>query len=157
MRPSLDFAKGLFGDSQVEGVEVGVDIGENAADILSSWSNVVKLSLVDPADNIHDRFKAEGDRVKLFHKYSVDGAKEFEDNTLDFVYLDGDHSYNAVKDDLHSWYPKLKVGGVICGHDFSVEDVSERLCVAWAVTEFFNQIELDLHTASADFWGIKKC
>jgi len=157
MRPSLDFAKGLFGERQIEGVEVGVDIGENAADILLNWSNIAKLYLVDPVDNIHDRFNAEGNRVKFINKYSVEGAKDFVDNTLDFVYLDADHSYQAVKDDLNAWYPKLKVGGIICGHDFSIEDVEQKLCVAWAATEFFALHELELHTVGADFWGIKKC
>ena len=157
MRPSLDFAKGLFGERPVEGVEVGIDIGENAADILSSWSNVVKLYLVDPVDNIHDRFKVEGDRIKFINKYSVDGAKEVEDNLLDFVYLDGDHSFKGVMVDFNAWYPKLKVGGVICGHDFAPADIETKECVAWASTVFFKEKGLELFTSGPDFWGIKKC
>jgi predicted O-methyltransferase YrrM len=156
MRPSLEFAKQLFGDRKVVGVEVGVDIGENANDILTNWATLEKLSLVDNIDNIHDRFKAEGDRVTFIYKPSVEASKGFEDESLDFVYIDANHSYQSVKDDLNVWYPKLKVGGVICGHDFSIEDVATHECVAWAATEFFQLHKLALCASVADFWGVKR-
>jgi predicted O-methyltransferase YrrM len=43
----------------------------------------------------------------------------FSDEYFDFIYIDGNHSYDAVKDDLTKWYPKLKKGGLIAGDDYS--------------------------------------
>jgi len=155
MRPSLEFSKNLFSGKKVIGVEVGVDIGENANDILSNFPNIEKLYLVDVVDNIHDRFKNEVISIFFIHRPSVEAAKEFQDEYFDFVYIDANHSYQAVKDDLNAWCPKLKVGGVICGHDFSAEDIPLGLCVGAAATDFFALHGLELFTAGPDFWGIK--
>ena len=42
----------------------------------------------------------------------------FEDNSIDFIYIDGNHQYDFVKKDLEDYVPKVKVGGVIAGHDY---------------------------------------
>lgn len=49
-------------------------------------------------------------------------AKKVADNTLGLLYLDGDHSYEGVMKDLHSWYDKVVKGGIIASHDFLNED-----------------------------------
>lgn len=49
---------------------------------------------------------------------SVDAAKEFEDKSLDMVYIDGCHKYESVVEDINAWKPKIKEGGYISGHDF---------------------------------------
>jgi len=152
MRDSLCFARDLFGDRDVVGVEVGVDEGEHANRILLEWANVKKLYLVDPINNIHDRFKSEGGRVEFIHEYSWEGSKRFDDSSLDFVYLDGNHSKDAVDGDLRLWYPKLKVGGVICGHDYSSNPEND---VNRAVAEFFKLKGLTLCEGGPDFWGVK--
>lgn len=41
----------------------------------------------------------------------------FADESLDLIFLDGDHKYKGFKQDLENWLPKLKKGGIICGHD----------------------------------------
>jgi hypothetical protein len=50
---------------------------------------------------------------------SVDAAKTFEDESLEFVFLDASHEYEDVRDDIESWYPKVKRGGVLAGHGYS--------------------------------------
>jgi hypothetical protein len=52
------------------------------------------------------------------------------------VYIDGDHSYEAVRDDLRAWYPKLKHGGVLCGDDYYWRDAKNELSIKRAVDEF---------------------
>lgn len=54
---------------------------------------------------------------------SAEAASRFEDKSLDFVFIDADHSYESVKKDLKSWLPKVRRGGMLCGHDFCCEGV----------------------------------
>jgi hypothetical protein len=49
---------------------------------------------------------------------SVTAAEYFTSESLDFVYLDASHNYDNVANDLRAWYPKLKSGGLLAGHDF---------------------------------------
>ena len=70
------------------------------------------------------------DRVEIIIKDSVEGSKGFEDGFFDYVYIDGNHSYAAVIKDLNSWYPKVKKGRFMAGHDYMTE------ATARAVNEF---------------------
>lgn len=54
----------------------------------------------------------------LIRKTSIEAAKEFKDGSLDFVYIDGDHSFGHVAMDLMRWSAKVKAGGIIAGHDY---------------------------------------
>ena len=63
---------------------------------------------------------------------SRQACESFEDNSLDFVFVDGDHSYEGVKEDIDIWLPKIKTGGYICGHDYD-----SRPGVRQAVDEAF--------------------
>jgi len=49
---------------------------------------------------------------------SVEAAKLYSDKSLDFVYIDADHEYEAIKADITAWLPKVKIGGIIAGHDY---------------------------------------
>lgn len=55
---------------------------------------------------------------RLIEKMSVEASKDFEDGSLDAVYLDGNHRYEFVVADLYAWIPKLRKGGIISGHDY---------------------------------------
>jgi len=55
---------------------------------------------------------------KLIRKTSIDAAKDFEDGSLDFIYIDGNHGLKYVIEDLWEWTPKVRKGGVISGHDW---------------------------------------
>jgi predicted O-methyltransferase YrrM len=63
---------------------------------------------------------------------SLSASKLFENNSLDFVFIDGAHDYHSVKEDIKHWYPKVKRGGYIAGDDYVWPDVNR------AVTEFFD-------------------
>lgn len=63
---------------------------------------------------------------------SVKAASRVPDGSLDFVYLDADHWYEAVVADLAAWVPKVKSGGIVAGHDYT-EQLEEDNCVSVAV------------------------
>lgn len=49
---------------------------------------------------------------------SIQASEYFEDESLDFVYIDAIHDYEHVKEDIKVWLPKVKKGGVLCGDDY---------------------------------------
>jgi uncharacterized Rossmann fold enzyme len=59
-----------------------------------------------------------GSRAKVIRKSSLEASSHFADQSLDFVFLDADHSYESVKKDIEAWLPKIKSGGWISGHDY---------------------------------------
>src|SRR3990167_10398500 len=56
-------------------------------------------------------------RIKLIKGKSDEVTIKFQDNSLDFVFLDADHRYKKVLSDIDAWYCKVKPGGIIAGHD----------------------------------------
>lgn len=57
-------------------------------------------------------------KVTLIREFSSKAANFFDDEYFDFIYIDADHTYESVKTDLDAWYPKVKKGGILSGHDF---------------------------------------
>ncbi|MBS1761534.1 MAG: class I SAM-dependent methyltransferase [Bacteroidetes bacterium] len=142
-----------------KGVEVGVWKGEFSDFILSNWVGK-KLYSVDPWKNFddseypddmnikQDKFDSiyndvktllakHGERSEIIRKDSVSASRDFQDKTLDFVYLDGRHHFEGVKEDIYYWYPKVKNGGLLCGHDYLNGKIGETYFgVKQAVDEF---------------------
>lgn len=71
---------------------------------------------METARNITAEF---GDRRELVKGISTEVAPRFEDNSLDWIYIDALHTGEALIQDLESWYPKVKSGGLISGDDFA--------------------------------------
>lgn len=55
----------------------------------------------------------------LIRGYSLDVLKQVEDNSLDFVYIDGNHDFPNFINDLHQWSKKVRIGGIVAGHDYA--------------------------------------
>lgn len=56
--------------------------------------------------------------LNIVHKSSIEGAKDFEDNSLDVCFIDAGHTYEEVLEDIKAWLPKVKPDGILCGHDY---------------------------------------
>jgi hypothetical protein len=78
-----------------------------------------------------------GERAKIWKMTTNAASENVEDNSLDFVFIDADHSYEGCEGDIRNWSPKVKSGGYIMGHDITWPSVKK------AVTEHFgtNYIE----------------
>ena len=74
----------------------------------------------------HENTKDLGN-VNYSQSKSLYALEIVEDGSLDLVYVDGDHRYEAVLADLKGWLPKLRAGGVMAGHDWSFKDVQKAL------------------------------
>lgn len=88
-------------------------------------------------------FKDEN-RTQFIRKKSQDAYVQFDDEYFDWIYVDGDHSYQAVKLDLQLYLPKIKVGGLIIGDDWEWEG---NRPIKKAVEEFLNDnnnVELEI-------------
>jgi len=68
---------------------------------------------------------------------SVEAAKEVEDRSIDIVFIDGLHTYEGVKEDLEAWVPKIKIGGIISGHDYKGMKIHEGVTIR--VNEVFGE------------------
>ncbi len=131
-------AQGLTGSA----VEVGTHRGDSARVLLENWPG--RLWCVDPwqdlpgYENQAESLRALGgsenregdlaacqeavypyrDRVEIMRLTSSRAYHKFPDNTYDLVYLDADHREGEVREDLARWWPKVRSGGVLAGHDF---------------------------------------
>ena len=109
------------------GAEIGVRYGKNAARILKNWKGKT-LFLIDiwPDMEIKNealqRLDIYKNRCKFIHTSSVNALKQFNNESLDFCYIDASHKYNDVKLDIKNWWSKVKEGGVLCGHDYSINE-----------------------------------
>lgn len=161
-------------------VEVGVQGGGFAA-LMLKRTHPKKLYLIDcwshQDPNIYDdkeanvsdheqeklykstkkRF-ANDPRVTILRKFSKDAVEQFQDESLDWVYIDANHGYDAIKEDLALWWPKVKKGGTLSGHDYAVRP---SFGVVQAVNEFL--IEHNLYFSHLtkeeniyDSWAIQK-
>jgi len=82
-----------------------------------------------------------GKNCAIIRKTSCRAAKEdVKDNSLDFVFLDANHTYESVREDIELWTPKVRVGGLISGHDYGGKmDKKGVWGVSKAVHEAFGQ------------------
>ena len=121
MRSSFKELKG----KDLIGVEIGVAKGDNAVEILKDLP-IKQLHLIDnyavERPNFEIAMKATEPYKHLIKWRLVSSQKanmEFKDDTLDFAYIDASHIFEDVVRDIFLWYPKLKKGGLLAGHDFS--------------------------------------
>jgi predicted O-methyltransferase YrrM len=98
-----------------------------------------------------DRLKNYEHKIVWLNLLAEDAAKEIVED-LDFVYIDGNHAYDFVKQDINNYWPKLKSGGILGGHDFYNGFCREHDGVVKAVSEFSVQNCLSLQVELPDWW-----
>lgn len=129
-----------------KGVEVGTFKGEFSKEIMYLWDGTLYMvdvwSPLNPDEYIdasnHSNFEqnhiygeaiknisGNEDRAIMVRAKSEIAANMFEDGSLDFVYIDANHAYDYVVQDIALWYPKVKPGGYLCGHDYIDIDWNE--------------------------------
>ena len=89
--------------------------------------------------------------VQIIRDYSNNAVKQFGDNYFDFVYIDADHTYEACYTDIVNWYPKVKPGKFLLGHDYR-----RRFGVVDAVNKFIKENGLEMLFLPPSTWGVIK-
>jgi hypothetical protein len=151
------------------GCELGVCRGYNLRYLLDRAPNVAVSYAIDPwlayqdwceyvnQDRVngwkaiaHSMLDPLGDRVYILEKNSVEAAKDIADDILDYIFIDGDHSYEASLRDCQLYWSKVKTGGIFAGHDWQLPAVTR------AVTEFREQFgittEIQFTESNVWFW-----
>ncbi len=119
------------------GFKVGVEIGVNKGEYTEKFAQAgLDIYGVDPwvwdkeydssrtqehYDNIYEQAKTRltpYSNITIIRKTSMEAAKDFKDESLDFVYIDGNHKLKYVIEDIVEWSKKIKPGGIISGHDY---------------------------------------
>lgn len=150
----LDLLRWLRELDFITGVEVGVERGEYSK-MICEMNTQMKVWGVDPYEKYegYREYNSQSDmdtlyeimlekmssyinekQYQIIRKKSVDALESFEDNSLDFVYIDGNHETDYPLSDIEGWIKKVKRGGILAGHDyirvrtwtFTIKDALEK-------------------------------
>ena len=132
---------------ELVGVEIGVCLGATTEEFILKIPNIKKLYGVDSyptyidwngadynddrqqkmKESADNRLKPYDDKVTLVYQTSLEFADTLPPESLDFVFIDGDHSYEGSSADFKAYYPLIKKGGIFAGHDIVLPDVAKAL------------------------------
>lgn len=141
-------------------VEVGTRVGDLASVVLDRTK--LTLTVVDSWEGQFADAEAEaraklGGRAAIIKARSVEASKQFENESLDLVYIDAAHDFESVCADIKAWYPKVKSGGILAGHDY--EDKPDDgywgpIEVKRAVDSVFNTVNV-IDENPPSWWVVK--
>ena len=95
---------------------------------VDSWAEGLGHQEVDLAERmVRDSAARYGERARIIKGWTVPVAEQIPDSSLDFIFVDADHSYESVKADLMAWMPKVKKGGWFIGHDINWPSVKQAV------------------------------
>jgi len=188
IRGTIECVKKIFGNKPIVGVEIGIDRGKHALQILR-YLNMEMLYLVDPYEpysskhpytpgenpfrNYHEpsewttpentpfhtaeeRDKSYIEATRLLKNWTnavliltkSENAIDVIPDNLDFVYIDGNHDYDHVKQDIDLYYPKVSIGGILGGHDYHYPTIREAI---------YDSFQTDkVNHDKYDWWVIKE-
>ena len=182
MKNRIELAQYFANLGFTKGVEVGLCTGRYAKKL---YDNIPGLQLVgidaylpygghgiNRQQSTHDQNLLDARALLKDHPDFImlvgsahEASKWFADESLDFVFIDGDHSYEAVKQDINDWTPKVRKAGIVSGHDY-YNGKYNKMGVIQAVDEFVAQNGYNLQTTDwdesadrddrqPDFWFLK--
>lgn len=146
------------------GIEVGVQSGYFSKEILNrttdfhlitldSWRNIeegyneggnseTETQIRNLTDTLRMLSEQHEGRFTIMRELCEVACHFFKDELFDFIYLDANHSEEFVTEELKRWYPKLKPGGLIAGHDYVTRPDDSAFGVKAAVDKFFKENNL---------------
>ena len=126
-------------------VEIGVRFANNAKWVLENL-DISKIYLIDPFCELpylqqhfsaekakenkqiaHEKLKQYEDKIVWLEDFSQNVHQKIDDDSVDILYIDGEHSYDAVSLDLQLFYSKVKKGGLVIGDDYNESGVRQAI------------------------------
>lgn len=162
----IELIKNL-GKERLIGLEIGCSLGHTTVHLMNNFSGL-KLYGIDPYIEYTDwngnylppehhienleifnrNIKPFIKQHTLYREKSDDVVNKFEDESLDFIFIDGLHEYEQVLTDCRNYYSKVKSGGIFSGHDFTVIPGVHN-----AVVEFATEIKIpQIFSTNVDVW-----
>lgn len=158
------------------GAEIGVCRGSNAAHLymcarpttlylVDLWQNIESTKITNPIELQYDDWSKDvenifagrvGKDVFLYKGDSVKFLSTIKDEFLDWIYLDGDHLYSTLEKELNLAIKKVKIGGVIAGHDFTFNH-PQKVGVMKAVIEKIQLGNLKMEYLTNEAWPSYFC
>lgn len=152
------------------GVEIGVNNGrfaqfmcENIPDLrywgIDPYCRYDDFMLARTATMKHCLQKASGKLVPfnatIIEDFSALAYQKFKNSSVDFVYVDGNHTFNYVFMDILLWLPKIKVGGVMSGHDYIIADECNVVAAVDFCIKSFRIDQWFLCSDTSWFWEVR--
>lgn len=162
---------------RLTGAEIGVYDGGTSAALLNGlpelrlwmidpwrpYEGASELGQLDQAAFDRARARAEwwtlpaADRRFVLRETSQQAVQRFGAESLDFAFVDGNHLYEPVRDDVHAWWPKIRSGGLLSGHDYGINrDANGPWGVRRAVDEFAANVRREVRVGQDGVWWIEK-
>lgn len=152
-----------------KGLKVGAEIGVLRGEFTEKLCKAgLKMYAVDPwiADKNHLKadpdyqkirnalFKSATNRLKpydctIIRKTSMDALEDFEDESLDFVYIDANHHFRFIAEDIVEWEKKVRKGGIVSGHDYHI---TPKCQVPFVVDAYVKAFGVELSVTEDDNW-----
>ncbi len=174
-RGAVMIAKKHFRNKKIIACEIGTCKGEHALQMLRHL-NIKKLYIIDPFKKYiqsnkinnsnsfpsynhaisvkkksHQLLNEYKDKIVWIEKYSDNSVKDIKEK-LDFLYIDANHYSPYINNDIKNYYPLVKYGGIISGHDYN----SSWRDVIYAVNEFARKIKKKVFIGDGSDWVIFK-
>lgn len=122
--------------------------------VTPDWASSFGEHVYKPDKNVRKDFEKNlagfESCYQIIESTTDQAARLFDDESLDICFIDADHSYSAVSRDLDLYLPKVKLGGIICGHDFDDLTHDFRLCKQ---AMHLSQEDLSKDNVSGGIWG----
>ncbi len=131
-----------FCPKEAIGVEIGVHHADTTLFLMKNNKRIGHLYAIDPYFDRDGRYKTVTEQLLPYENCTLirktsHNASSIVPNNLDFVFIDGNHKYKAVLEDLNDWVPKLRSGGLLLGHDWTTR--ARHGGVVKAGTEYFQR------------------
>ena len=134
-------------DRNIKFITVDTFLGDSGSIDIKEVEAYKQVNISKMYEEFKENTKHLEDNFTIMVNYSYEAAEYFLDNSIDTIFIDAGHSYEAVLADLKAWYPKMKEGSIMSGHDYNSWEGVKK-----AVLEFFGK---EPDKVENDCWFIK--
>lgn len=159
-----------FGNKKIVGAEIGVCLAASTELFMKTVPNITKYYAIDNYPSYTDWngavfnedrqslmkqyafeiLKPHHKKIEFVYENSTDFAQKLKDDSLDFIFIDGDHSYDGFTKDLNNYFSKIKTGGIISGDDIKLPEITR------GVNDFFAENKSKIKSNNKMWYIVKE-